>query len=259
MSTKKRISFYFKNILSANIKTNLWGEIIKMKKWLGVSFIFPIFAFLCFSAFGRKTITVGTTTDLPPFSFHENGIHKGFDFDLINAIGKKINYHIVIKDLPFRKLEGALLNDEVDIIMAGITITDNRKKDFNFSDPYFNNTQVLLSKNKNFNFKNNKIGILEGRTNIFNNKDFRFKSFCNLFKAVDNLKENNIDFLAMDISTAYYFAKKYNLEIINPNLPTTNYGIGIHKKNSHLLQEINKALISIKDEGIYDEIFEKHF
>ena len=80
---------------------------------------------------------VGTNAEFEPFEYLDNGEIVGFDIDLINEIGKLIGREIVIKNIAFDGLLPAMQQRKLDIVIAGMTANDERRKSVNFSTPYF--------------------------------------------------------------------------------------------------------------------------
>ncbi|MEG1701249.1 MAG: transporter substrate-binding domain-containing protein, partial [Alistipes sp.] len=88
--------------------------------------------------YSQEKLYVGTdATEFPPFEYIENGEIKGFDIDLIKEIGKLLNKEVILKNIQFDGLIPALQTGKLDIIIAGMTITPEREKNINFSEPYY--------------------------------------------------------------------------------------------------------------------------
>jgi ABC-type amino acid transport substrate-binding protein len=87
----------------------------------------------------KNVVVVGTEPTFPPFeSKDEKGNFVGFDIDMLRAIGAKAGFEVEFKDLPFDSLIPALNSGQIDAIAAGMSITEDRKKAVDFSEPYFN-------------------------------------------------------------------------------------------------------------------------
>ena len=94
----------------------------------------------------EKVLRVGLNAVFAPFEYVENGEIKGFDIDLINEIGKNLGYKIEIIDQSFDGLIPALKAGKIDLIISGMSATEERKKSVDFTDEYFMSTQVYLRK-----------------------------------------------------------------------------------------------------------------
>ena len=118
--------------------------------------IFLVLALLIFGVMscgkkenGDKKLRVGLNAIFAPFEYVENGQVTGFDVDLINEIGKNLGYKVEIIDQSFDGLIPALKAGKIDIIVSGMSSTEERKKSVDFTDEYFKSTQVYLRKKGN--------------------------------------------------------------------------------------------------------------
>ncbi len=119
-------------------------------------------------AFG-VTYKVGTEASFPPFEYVENGQYVGFDIDLIKEIGKLKGFDVEVIDISFDSLIPSLTTGNIDIIAAGMTITEDRQKVVDFTIPYYSGDQsILVRKDSDFDitvlFGNHKIGVQTGTT-----------------------------------------------------------------------------------------------
>ena len=93
---------------------------------------------------GDKTLIVGTEPTFPPFEFTENDKDVGFDIDLAQAICDKLGYKMEVKNLGFDALIPALKSGQIDIIAAGMDATEERKKQINFTDVYYQGGYTIV-------------------------------------------------------------------------------------------------------------------
>lgn len=129
---------------------------MKIKTWLGVS---AICSLILLSACGNrhdepqqadsapqtKTYIVGTNAEFAPFESHASeGELTGFDIDIMRALAKNSGLNLTFKDQPWDSLFASLNNGDLDSVISGVTITDERKQTMDFTDPYFTITQVVL-------------------------------------------------------------------------------------------------------------------
>ena len=93
----------------------------------------------------ENVLVVGTNATFPPFEYIANdGSITGFDADLMYAIGEEIGYEIQFTNMEFKSLLGAVNTGGVDAVIAGMTITEDRKQSVNFTDPYFSANQYMI-------------------------------------------------------------------------------------------------------------------
>lgn len=235
-----------------------------MKKILLVIFSAVLFTV----SFGSSKVYVGTNAEFPPFEYLEKGEVVGFDIDLANEIGKIMGKEIVIKDMGFDGLIPALQTKKVDLIIAGMTATEDRKKAVNFSEPYYSANQVIVLNKSNKNIKNfedlkdKKIGVMLGFTGDFVVTDMGYPSekFNADFAGIMALQSNKIDAVVLDSETANnYIENNNNLKLAEGKGEAENYAIAIRKADEDLLKEVNAAIKVLRENGKFDELLVKYF
>jgi polar amino acid transport system substrate-binding protein len=213
-------------------------------------------------------------THLPykPFQFSESGKTVGFDVDLVDLIAKDLGATQEIVDTPFEGSQsGEDLNTrKCDLVAAGMTITDVRKKNLDFSDPYFEATQVLMVKKGGpktlADLKGKKLGVQQATTGeeyATKNKDasgYETVQFEDLALELTAVKTGQVEAAINDNGVVLDFIKD------NPDVEVTaqfetgeQYGFGIRKGNAALLAKANEVLAKAKSSGEYDKIYEKWF
>lgn len=216
-----------------------------------------------------NVLKVGTNADFPPFEYHENGQIVGFDIDLINEIGNKLNKKIEFEEMEFNTLLTALSSGKVDLIISGLDITDERKQQVDFTQGYYANELSLVVLNdsniKNINdLKGKKVGTELGTSsdNYVNElKDVKNIQFKDSSSTIMNLKSNKVDAVIIDKPVAEKILKNVNgCKILeNINIKTSEMGIAVNKNNKELLNDLNKALTELKNNGKLKELNLKYF
>ena len=216
-----------------------------------------------------NVLKVGTNADFPPFEYHENGQIVGFDIDLINEIGNKLNKKIEFEEMEFNTLLTALSSGKVDLIISGLDITDERKQQVDFTQGYYANELSLVVLNdsniKNINdLKGKKVGTELGTSsdNYVNElKDVKNIQFKDSSSTIMNLKSNKVDAVIIDKPVAEKILKNVNgCKILeNVNIKTSEMGIAVNKNNKELLDDLNKALTELKNNGKLKELNLKYF
>lgn len=223
----------------------------------------------------RGKLVVGLDDQFPPMGFRdEKGNVVGFDIDLATAVSEKMGVEVELKPIVWDTKITALNQGEIDVIWNGFTITPEREKDVLFSDPYLENSQVIIVKNDSginnmADLTGKQVGLqldssAQGAVEKFPEV---LESFKNLRKYEDNiqvlmdLELGGIDAAVMDSVVAEYQIKvnDYDFKILEEDFGDELYGIGARKTDDSLVAEINKALNEIKTDGSYDEISNKWF
>lgn len=228
-----------------------------------------IFSIVLFSvSFGLEKIYVGTNAEFPPFEYLEKGSIVGFDIDLMKEIGKVIGKEVIVKDMSFDGLIPALQTKKVDLIIAGMTATEDRKRTVNFSNPYYSANQVIVTNDKNKeiktfkDLKNKKIGVMLGFTGDFVIEEMGYPSekFNSAFTGIMALQSGKLDAVVLDSETAKNYVKKNkNLKLAEGKGELENYAIAIRKTDEKLLKEINNAIKILKENGKFEELLIKYF
>ncbi len=220
------------------------------------------------------TYKVGTEASFPPFEYVENGQFVGFDIDLIREIGKLKGFNVEVIDISFDSLIPSLTTGNIDIIAAGMTITEDRQKVVDFTIPYYSGDQsILVRKDSEFDitvlFGNHKIGVQTGTTgdlwvtehlsdkNILPKKNIiRYDTFN---FAVRDLVNKNIDAIVLDNPVAERFTKTDPVKIIGIIKTEESYGMAVKKGNKELLNLLNSGIQELQKSGKLDELIDKYF
>ena len=214
----------------------------------------------------KNKITFATSAEYPPFEFHQNNVIKGFDIELARLIAQEMNKEAKFEDMQFSSILAALQNGSVDAAISTITITEERKKNFDFSDSYYEESMSVLYpeasplKDK-ASLKHKKIACQLGTTMEIwlknNASGTEIVLMNNNNQAVEALKAGHVDGVLIDSVQAVSFATK------NPGLAyafiaksENGYGIAV-KKGSKLKEDINNALQSLQEKGELDKLKKK--
>lgn len=217
----------------------------------------------------EKVYKVGVDTTYPPFEFKEGDEYKGIDIDLINAIAENQGFKIELSPMDFGGIIPAMQAKQLDVAIAGMSITEDRKKIVDFSTPYFDAGLTVVVKNDNTTIKSvddlkgKKVAVKKGTTGsqyALENAEklkievVQFNDSPAMFQEVAN---GNADALIEDYPViSYAIAQKdLGLQIVGDRLNGDQYGIAVLKgENQELLEKINKGLEELKKDGTYDEI-----
>ena len=226
------------------------------------------------------TLLAVTENAYTPLNFADpkTGEGIGWEYDAFNEIGKRLNLKVEWKQASWDTMIEAVRNGQFDVGMDGITITDERKKQVDFSDPYMVSQQFMLVRAGENRFIDTKsfaankdllIGAQAGTTNFYvavnnvldgNEKNPRIKLFDTFGASVQALKSGDVDLVLMDKTSAagYMGASPNAFKIIGEPLGTEEFGF-IFKSGSDLVAPVNAAIKSMKDDGTIDKLNQKWF
>ncbi len=215
-----------------------------------------------------NTLRVGTEPAFPPFESTESGEIVGFDIDLLNAIGEKAGKTIEFESLPFDGLIPALQGGSIDAAVSGMTITEERAKTVDFSDPYFDAGLAIAVRDSTTNIQSlddlegKKIAVQIGTTGAATAEgvpNTEVSTFDSAPLALQELANGNVDAVVNDAAVTDYAIQSGNIpgiSIVGQVLTDESYGIAL-PKGSENLEAINTALAELKADGTYDALYEK--
>jgi glutamine transport system substrate-binding protein len=220
-----------------------------------------------------KVYKVGVDTTYPPFEFKEGNEYKGIDIELINAIAKDQDFKIELSPMDFGGIIPAMQANQLDVAIAGMSITDERKKVVDFSTPYFNAGLTVVVKKDNTttksvdDLKGKTVAVKKGTTGAKYAQDnsaklgikvVQFNDSPAMFQEVAN---GNADALIEDYPViSYAIAQKdLGLKTVGDRLNGDKYGIAVLKgQDKDLLEKINKGIANLKKDGTYDKIIKSY-
>ncbi len=229
----------------------------------------------CTEEKGNKII-VGTSADFPPFEYMEGDEIVGFDVEMIKTILTGQNYTVEVQDMAFDSLIAALQTNKIDVIVAGMSITEERLQEISFSDPYFEADQSVLIKsdsgiivNNESDLENLTVGVQTGTTgddwvfetlvNTSKTPEEKYKQYETYDLAVLDLKAGRIQIIVLDKPVAQALSEDGDLEIAYIIITNENYGIGVRKGDTELLQKINTGLAELKASADWNTLVKKYF
>ncbi len=216
-------------------------------------------------------LTTCTHLPYPPFQSEIDGKVQGFDVSMIDLVAKNLGVKQQILDTPFENFKtGAFLNSgECDLAAAGMTITAERKKNVDFSDPYFEATQALMvAKDSGITSladakaKKVKLGAQAQTTgeDYAKKQGFDPVSFESSDAVLNGLRTGQVKAVVIDYPVVQGWLKdKANAAYqVADNINTgEQYGFTVKKGNTKLLAAVNKAIKDAKADGTYKKLYEK--
>ena len=213
-------------------------------------------------------LRMATNATFPPYEYYEGDEVVGIDPEIAAAIAGKLGMTLEINDMDFDPAIAAAQTGQADIVMEGLTVTDDRKEKINFTDSYATGVQVVIVPEDSDiqsvdDLEGKLIGVQQGTTgDLYCSDDYgeeNVQKFTSGPVAVEALKNGQIDCVVIDNEPAKsYVSQNEGLKILDTEYITEEYAIGISKDNPELLEQINAALQELKDDGTIQSIIDKY-
>jgi polar amino acid transport system substrate-binding protein len=219
------------------------------------------------------TLTVCSDVPYPPFEDFDKSSDsgfKGFDVDVISKVASGLKLKLKIKDSSFDALQsGQALNArQCDLVASAMTITEDRKKNLDFSEGYYDSEQSLLVPTGSAikaigDLSGKKVGVQQGTTgktyateNAKGAKIVTFPSDAEMYAAI---KSGQVDALLQDLPVNLDHTKDGKFAVVETYKTDEKYGFAMKKGNTGLVDAVNKQLDAMHGDGSYDTIYNKYF
>ncbi|WP_018757256.1 amino acid ABC transporter substrate-binding protein [Paenibacillus terrigena] len=242
---------------------------------IGLVFV-ALFALLtgCSGSTDKDTIVIGIDDKFAPLGFRDDSNELvGFDIDYATAAVEKMGKKVKFQPIDWQTKESELSSGRIDLIWNGYTITDERKEKVLFTKPYLKNAQVVVTL---ANSPITKLADLNGKVvglqTLSSASDALAASpihesvktvteFADNVLALSDLKSGRIDAVVIDeVVIKYYMAKeKDSFKLLDESLAPEEYGVGVKKGNEDLLNQLQKALDALNQDGTAAKISNKWF
>lgn len=211
------------------------------------------------------TITVATDATWPPMEMvDKNKEIIGFDIDFLTAVAKEGGFNVVFKNVAWDGIFAGVGAGKYDAIISSVTITDERKKKMDFSDPYINAGQILVipksdkSTQSLSDLKGKRVGAQMGTTGSFEIKKaegVELKSYDEIGFAFEDMMAGRIQGVVCDTPVAANYAlqrEEYRdkFKIVGSPFTEEYYGVVVKKGNEKLVKMINRGIRAVKEKGI---------
>ena len=221
-----------------------------------------------FTTVVEGTLTMSTTAQFPPYELPtDDGGFEGIDVEIATAIAEKLGLELDILDMDFDSALLAVQQGKSDIVMAGVTVNEDRQLVMDFTDSYATGVQVIIVKEGSDvtidNMGEGLIGTQRGTTgNIYCTDDYgeeHVMAYDDGFTAVQALMNGQVDCVVIDNAPAQEFVKNNaGLTILDTEYANEDYAIGLNKGNTALLDAINTALNELISDGTVQTIIDKY-
>ena len=215
----------------------------------------------------EEEIVMVTEAGFAPYEYYENGEIVGVDIDIAKQIAKELGKKLVIKDVSFDSIINEVNSGKADFGAAGISYSDERAKEVDFSINYATSRQVVIVKENSDisidNMNGKKIAVQLGSIadtyvseNYLDAEIVRQKKYL---AAIQDLKDDKVDLVVMDeLPAKEILANNSGLKIIPGELTSDSYGMIVKKDNEELLEVINRVLDRLVNDGTIDSYIIEH-
>lgn len=224
------------------------------------------------NAASANTIKFATNPEFPPFEFITAegvlGEYDGIDMAIAKKIGEDNGMEATMESMEFDSLLVALQNGQVDAVIAGMTVTDERKEAVDFSTPYYVATQVMIVREDSdiasaTDMADKKIAVVQGYTGEICVQDlgYDYEAFKKGTECVMELTNGKCDVVVIDSATAQkYVADNPGTKIVEDaeSFGTEEYAIAVQKGNEELLNKINASVNKMLEDGTISELAVKY-
>ncbi len=222
-----------------------------------------------------EKLVMATNAEFPPYEYFENDKIVGIDAEIAQAICDKIGAELTIEHVDFDSIVPGVKSGKYDFGMAGMTITDERKEQVNFTSTYATGVQVIIvPENSQITSaddlfaegSNHKIGVQLNTTgDLYCTSDIEDKGLGKVERynkgadAVMALKSNKVDCVVIDNEPAKAFVEaNEGLKILDTEYAVEDYAIALAKDNTELYDKMEKAIKELIDDGTVKKIIDKY-
>ena len=213
-------------------------------------------------------LTMGTNATFPPYEYKDGDDVVGIDAEIAQAMADKLGLQLEIVDMDFDSLVASVQSGKIDMSLAGMTVTEERKQNIDFTDSYATGVQVIIVKEDSDiasadDLEGKLIGVQQGTTgHLYCADDFGEDNvipYANGATAVQALLQGKVDCVVIDQEPAKAFVEaNEGLKILETAYTTEDYAAAVSKDNPALTAALNSALQELKDDGTIQGILDKY-
>ena len=241
-----------------------------MKKYIKIILLFSLSIILFGCDKKEDTLVMVTEAGFEPYEYIVgNNEIVGVDVDIAREIAKEVGKKLEVKNVFFDSIINELNSGKADFAAAGMSVTEERKKEVDFSLEYITSKQVIVVNKNNNSIKtkddlNNKTVSVQGGTvgETYVSKNFKNAKVViqkKFLSAAEDVKANKSDCIVMDeLPAKELVSKNPTLTILDIELVTDKYAIAVKKGNTELLNKINEVLERLIEEGKIEEFVINH-
>ncbi len=203
-------------------------------------------------------LVMATNAEFAPYEFLEEGKIVGFDVDMMRAVCDILGKELVIDDMAFDSIIAAVDSGKADVGVAGMTVTEDRLENVDFTDSYVKTNQVIVVRGMSTDLTGKNIGVQMGTTGMTFAEGVEGATVEKYNKgadAIEALKQGKVDVVLIDSAPAKYFVEKNRELSISPEpFAVEQYACAVKKGNDELTEQINSALETLRENGTLEMI-----
>ncbi len=214
-------------------------------------------------------LTLGTNVSFPPYEYYDGDTPTGIDIEIATAVAEKLGLKLEVVDMDFGSIITSVQQGKIDCSFAGMTVTEERKQNVNFTQSYSTGVQAIIvpegSDIKTADDLKNAdlIGVQESTTgHIYCSDDFgedHVVAYTNGATAVQALVSGKVDCVVIDEQPAKnYVEANEGLKILDTAYVTEDYAACVSKDNEALLSAMDEAITELKEDGTIQSILDKY-
>ena len=243
---------------------------MKITKILSVVLVALMVA-VCFVACGEKAednvLTMATNAEFPPFEYLEDGQMVGAEIDMAYLIAEKLGMELEISNIDFDAALTGAATGKYDMALSGITASEERKKNMNFTVPYYEASQAIIVMADSdiataADLEGKTLSCQEGTTGglFILEGNYQVQSYKTGAEAISALTAGKVDAVVIDDAVARALSASQNgaTKVLDEALTKEEYAIALKKGDDELTDKISAAIEELKAEGKLDEIFDKY-
>lgn len=221
-----------------------------------------------FTTVEEGVLTMGTNAAFPPYEYKDGDTIVGIDAEIAQALADKLGLQLEIVDMDFSSLITSIQSGKIDISLAGMTVTEERKQNVDFTDSYATGVQSIIVKEGSDiqsvdDLEGKLIGVQEGTTgHLYCSDDYGEENviaYTNGATAVQALLQDKVDCVVIDQQPAKAFVEaNEGLKVLDTAYTTEDYAAAVSKDNPALTAALNTALQELKDDGTIQSILDKY-
>ena len=213
----------------------------------------------------KGTMVIATSPDFPPFEYLEDGQVVGIEIDILNAVAEKLGVTLEIQQMDFDSVVPGVQAGKFDVGVSGITATETRKKNVDFSETYFLASQAIVVNPDSdiagkADLEGKKISVQTGTTaeDYCMSCGYEVLAFTANNDAAAALSSGKVDAWVVDNEVAVVLAEQNGLKVLDEAMTSEPYAFAFPKNSQSFVDAFNEVLMEMLKDGSVEAVFEKY-